>query len=65
MVTEQNQGKKRLTSGVDYMRLWSLPVVQPWQSTPDPVEGVDSGEIGREAWTVSTSHQPIITAGRA
>ncbi len=23
--------------GVDYMRLWSLPVMQPWQSTPDPV----------------------------
>ena len=26
-------------SGVDTMRVWLLPVVQPWQSTPDPVEG--------------------------
>ena len=25
--------------GVDYMRMWPLPVVQPWESTPDPVEG--------------------------
>jgi hypothetical protein len=30
-----------------------------------PGEGVDSSEIGREAWTVSTSHQHAITAGRA
>ncbi len=25
--------------GVNYMRVWLLPVVQPWESTPDPVEG--------------------------
>jgi hypothetical protein len=25
--------------GVDYMRLWPLPMVQPWQSTPDPAWG--------------------------
>ena len=25
--------------GVDYMRVWPLPVVQPWESTPDPIEG--------------------------
>ena len=24
---------------MDYMRLWPLPVVQPWQSTPDTIEG--------------------------
>ena len=23
--------------GVDYMRLWPLPVEQPWQETPDPL----------------------------
>ena len=23
--------------GVDYMRLWPLPVKQPWQETPDPL----------------------------
>ena len=25
--------------GVDYMRVWPLPVVQPWESTPDPIDG--------------------------
>jgi hypothetical protein len=25
--------------GVDYMRVWPLPVVQPWEGTPDPIEG--------------------------
>jgi len=23
--------------GVDYIRLWPLPVKQPWQETPDPL----------------------------
>ena len=23
--------------GLDYMRLWPLPVEQPWQETPDPL----------------------------
>ena len=23
--------------GVDYLRLWPLPVEQPWQETPDPL----------------------------
>ena len=31
--------------GVDYKRLWPLPVVQPWQSTPDPIEGWMAGRL--------------------
>ena len=23
--------------GVDYTRLWPLPITQPWQETPDPM----------------------------
>ena len=30
--------------GVDYMRLWPLPVVQLWESMPDPVAGRMAGE---------------------
>ena len=33
--------------GVDYMRLWPLPVVQPWESTPDPVDGWMAERGGR------------------
>jgi hypothetical protein len=42
--------------GVDYMRRWPLPVVQPWQETPDPIDGwmakrlspaVGCGGVGR------------------
>jgi hypothetical protein len=35
-------------SGVDYIRSWPLPVVQPWQETPDPFpEGLPGGYATR------------------
>ncbi len=32
--------------GVDYMRLWPLPVVQPWSENPDPIRGWIAEEQG-------------------
>ncbi len=33
-------------SGMDYRRLWPLPVVQPWFEDPDPVDGWIAEEEG-------------------
>jgi hypothetical protein len=43
---EAISGATLTCSGVDYMRLWPLPVVQPWQETPDPVDGWMAERLG-------------------
>jgi hypothetical protein len=40
--------------GVDYIRLWPLPVEQPWQETPDPLPDLWPGSYAMKPMPTPT-----------
>jgi hypothetical protein len=41
--------------GVDYIKLWLLPVEQPWQETPDPLPEGLPGAYARGTVRIKTT----------